>query len=145
MIYLKFRGKNITNGDWFYGGGIDSQRDTPLIINHGERIAVDSQTVGVFTGSKDKNGREIYTGDTYYQSILAKHPTAGQHGGTYWIKCLVVVVQCSGGYATKYLKHMKGKYQPEYSSDYFAGGIFSFENFNDVEVIGNIHTKDQMK
>lgn len=63
MINLKFRGKCIKTGNWVYGGGIDSQRDTPIIINHGERTAVDAETVGMSTGKIDKNGTEVYQGD----------------------------------------------------------------------------------
>ncbi|AGG58090.1 hypothetical protein VPAG_00054 [Vibrio phage douglas 12A4] len=64
MINLKFRGKCIKTGNWVYGGGIDSQRDTPIIINHGERYAVDAESVGMFTGISDY-GSKMYEGDIY--------------------------------------------------------------------------------
>ena len=62
MINLKFRGKCIKTGNWVYGGGIDSQRDTPIIINHGERYHVDAKSVGVSSGVTDKDGIEAYQG-----------------------------------------------------------------------------------
>lgn len=60
---IKFRGIDIKTGEMVFGGGIDSQRDTPIIINHGERHFVDAKTVGQFTGEKDIDDNELYQGD----------------------------------------------------------------------------------
>lgn len=46
-----------------YGGGIDSQRDIPIIINHGERHFVDPKSVAQFIGLLDIHGVEIYEKD----------------------------------------------------------------------------------
>jgi hypothetical protein len=60
---FKFRGACLTTGSWVYGGGIDTQRDTPRIINQGNYHPVITETIGQFIGIKDCAGVDIYEGD----------------------------------------------------------------------------------
>lgn len=77
MREIKFRGKRLDNTAWVYGDlrqensgrviimtNLSTWKDNGDVIDpYGERIDVKPDTVGQYTGLKDRNGKDVWEGD----------------------------------------------------------------------------------
>lgn len=63
MREIKFRAARLDTVEWIYG---DLHLHSPFPHIHstrGDKAKIDTNTIGQFTGLRDKNGKEVYEGD----------------------------------------------------------------------------------
>lgn len=144
MREIKFRGRGPDTGGWVYGEFLQHSvprlnyytfkengwHDVPTIYSHtkgqgGKYHVVFAETVGEYTGLKDKNGREIYKGD-----IVKDHsdPMGNADVG------IVVYVADRAMFAIRYYGG---------TEECITYGIYDCKQ-KELEVIGNIHDNPEL-
>lgn len=122
MREIEYRGKRQENGEWIFGSLlIDEIQNSICIVDNKEGIGyeVEPETVGQYTGLKDKNGKKIYGGDIVdfsYDVFVGNFDTKVAKGivkfekGAFWIEI------------------------PELKEQYLLYEV----NIDTIEVIGNV-------
>lgn len=133
---IKFRGKRLDNGEWVYGSLLLwSDGDATILQNNdGNNNAVwkrevDPNTVGQYTGLKDKNGKEIYEGDIMFLSDRGSHKEE-------------VIVE-HGLYGWTFYNPKTSTFYSDGSHTYYAVENYRFM-FGTGVCIGNIHDNPEL-
>lgn len=142
---IKYRGKNTKTNEWVYGGYYKHLKRTPspigdrikeddwksLIINSGfsdwnmpkplNCFEVNQETVGLFTGLKDRNGKEIYEGDLFYYRECLRQVVYREDNLSF-MAVVPLKKDRINGKCSFYLKDINTEY-----------------HLNKIEVVGNIY------
>jgi len=163
MREIKFRGKRLDNGEWVKGSGIRINKGGTVFIYDEISLRwyeVDPETVGQYSGLKDKNKWEIYEGDIVEFLRVRKEGTTlwGRVEDTSIEKLRGLIKFKEGGFYIDgvadfpFESYLSNWYFSESPQGYHSHlhchaeeqtGYFQAE-YEDLEVIGNIYDNPEL-
>lgn len=160
MREIIFRGKTLDKGEWVYGVPVVAKdniadKDITVMVDNPNEIVpreglplfeqVDSETVGQYTGLRDKNGERIFEGDIVrYTFDSPDDPTATENGlkvrvgRVFWSDWRATFAVTAGRRGSAALNNDVSRYVRGRSIYEYVQGA------NTVEVIGNIHDNPEL-
>lgn len=85
MREIKFRGKSLKDGKWYYGYFLVNRIGEHTICDNNFAVAVISKTVGQFIGLLDRDKTEIYEGD-----IVSAEGGESYYGAREFVKTITI-------------------------------------------------------
>ena len=129
MREILFRGKRIDNGEWKHGSYANQYRCHEILLDgvdceYGfDHYHIIPETVGQYTGLKDKNGKRIFEGDILQTGTIKGEVVWSENRAEYCLLWKDYGKQC----------------------DFFKSpNLASFAFGRDMEVIGNIHDNPEL-
>ena len=133
---IKFRAKDRV-GVWVYGDLRLTSREPHIWTDPYMSHIINTETIGQYTGLKDKNGKEIYEGDVVRVGIVPFN-YIGKNPEPYYVDAVCVYSQ--GSFLYKRISPFDKKklsrnwtYRPVYRHDIYT-----------VEIIGNITDNEDL-
>lgn len=138
---IEFRGKDVESSKWLYGSHFTYSGEDYIIpqnlldIKDYEAYQADQNTIGQFTGLRDKNGRKIYEGD-----VVRRKDSAYGMADTG-----VVKFDCSLG-AFVFESENRGRTYRAVFRKHFSDndGKYTIEGTYSYELLGNIYDNPEL-
>jgi uncharacterized phage protein (TIGR01671 family) len=138
MRPIKFRGKRVDNGEWVEGDLLKDGLSTFIFPTSAgwfefvnKTVNVIPETIGQFTGLRDKNGKEIYEGD------VLKEATPRSHMFKVWNE--------QGGFV---MNQFQDDFKATVEKISFWQPMHDMQNISyintSLEIIGNIHDNHEL-
>ena len=141
----KFRGKGIIHNAWIYGGLAVDRKDNTVILPKADWSkggCVYQETVGQYTGLRDKNNVEVYEGDILHAKAFKNLASSYEESELFDIEDL------KGELKADYIDKVVFEDGSFSFGSYYLDGFFGDQRhsfpIHEIEVVGNIYDNKEM-